>query len=130
MLPLVCHQVLEPFFIFLNPVLSSSPEISSTSLSLSFVVISLLYLEFSWLSKLSKYSFHLCFTFSYSMSISPVLLLITHTCCTSLLCLFLCFAILNNSFSTSFVSNFTYSSSYALFLAFATSLLACFLAIL
>ena len=82
------------------------------------------------MSKLSKYSFHLCFTFFSSISISPVLLLITLTCCISLLYLFLCFAILNNSFSPFFVSSFSYSSSYALFLAFATSLLGCFLAVL
>ena len=81
-----------PFFIFLNPVLTSSTEMSSTCLFLFSVFISLLSVGFSWLSKSSKYSFHLCFTFSSSSSISPVLLLITLTCCTSLLCLFLCFA--------------------------------------
>ena len=86
-------------------------------------------LGFSWLSKLSKYSFHLCFTFSSSISISSDILLITLTCCTFLLCLFLCFAILSNSFSPSFVSSFLYSSSYALFTVFATFLLACFLAV-
>ena len=42
----------------------------------------------------ARSSFHLNL-----LSISPVLLLIILTCCTSLLCLFLCFAILNNSFS-------------------------------
>ena len=60
--------------------------------------MSFLSLEFSWLSKLSKYSFYLCSTFSSSISISTVLLLITRTCSTSVLCLFLCFAILNNFF--------------------------------
>ena len=112
MLPLVCHRSgpwVFPTFIFFNLVLTSSPEISFTSHSLSFVFISLLSQRFSWLSKLTKYSFHLCFTFSSSISISPVLLLITLTCCKSLLCLFLCFAILNNFFFPTFVSSFSYS---------------------
>ena len=94
---------------------------SSLTTSASSVLGSLL---FSSYISFSKYSFHLFNTASKLTMTLPFSSFKTLTCYTSFPALSLCLANLYNSFSPSFVSNFSYKLSYACTFAIATAFFA------
>ena len=113
-----------PFFILLSAFFTSSLLMQFTFSLTTFASSVLEPLLFSLFISFSKYSFHFFNTASKFTITLPFSFFITLTCCMSFPALSLCLANLYNSFSSSFVSNIAYKSSYACSFAIATAFFA------